>query len=184
MVGVDGAWGRQRGSRTLWNGVDFKELLRNREQFSFCNSTATLIQQVLQFTSVESLYCHLSILLGCSGKFSSSSSIIFRRSLFNVICGVMETQQEHPGSSPHGQKRHPDDELESEQRLAKRFNLLRIGKCLVGYRSCASIDFLQIRMASSTFPYLLPHQCDVVDPTRLVTRWNWTIRGIESTYLI
>ena len=30
-------------------------------------------------------------------------------------------------AAPHGQKRQPDDDLESEQRLAKRFNLLNIG---------------------------------------------------------
>lgn len=29
-------------------------------------------------------------------------------------------------SSPHGVKRHGDDSLDSEQRLAKRFNLLNI----------------------------------------------------------
>ena len=29
---------------------------------------------------------------------------------------------------PHGHKRRPDDGLESEQRLSKRFNLLNIGR--------------------------------------------------------
>jgi len=36
-------------------------------------------------------------------------------------------KQEAPGiSPPKGQKRQPDDDLESEQRLAKRFNLLNL----------------------------------------------------------
>ena len=30
-------------------------------------------------------------------------------------------------STPHGQKRHADDNLDNEQRLAKRFNSLNIG---------------------------------------------------------
>jgi len=36
----------------------------------------------------------------------------------------MEVEQSY--SLPHGQKRHPDDDLENEQRLAKRFNLLNL----------------------------------------------------------
>ena len=31
-------------------------------------------------------------------------------------------------SISHGQKRHADDNLESEQRLSKRFNLLNLGR--------------------------------------------------------
>lgn len=32
-----------------------------------------------------------------------------------------------PHATPHGQKRQPDDDLEHDQRLAKRFNLLNLG---------------------------------------------------------
>lgn len=32
-----------------------------------------------------------------------------------------------PHATPHGQKRQHDDELEHDQRLAKRFNLLNLG---------------------------------------------------------
>ena len=36
----------------------------------------------------------------------------------------MEIESVRP---PHGQKRPPDNDLEGEQRLTKRFNLLNIG---------------------------------------------------------
>ena len=39
----------------------------------------------------------------------------------------MEMETESTLPALHGQKRPPDDDLESEQRLAKRFNLLHIG---------------------------------------------------------
>ena len=41
-------------------------------------------------------------------------------------------------SSPHGVKRHGDDSLESEQRLAKRFNLLNIGTSLLSFNPLSS----------------------------------------------
>ena len=39
----------------------------------------------------------------------------------------MSATAELRNSAPHGTKREPEDELEGEQRLAKRFNLLNIG---------------------------------------------------------
>ena len=40
---------------------------------------------------------------------------------------MMSADEELRNSPPHGQKRRPDDDLEAEQRLTKRFNLLNIG---------------------------------------------------------
>ena len=40
----------------------------------------------------------------------------------------MATSKELRTSQPHGQKREPEDDLEGEQRLTKRFNLLNLGK--------------------------------------------------------
>ena len=42
----------------------------------------------------------------------------------------MSATEELRNSPPHGQKREAEDDLESEQRLAKRFNLLNLGKFL------------------------------------------------------
>lgn len=39
----------------------------------------------------------------------------------------MEIDGESTAFAPHGQKRQSDDDLENEQRLAKRFNLLSVG---------------------------------------------------------
>ena len=39
----------------------------------------------------------------------------------------MEMGTENASPAPQGQKRPPDNDLEGEQRLAKRFNLLNIG---------------------------------------------------------
>ena len=40
----------------------------------------------------------------------------------------MDLQQENVAVPPHGRKRQPEDELTSEQRLAKRFHLLNLGE--------------------------------------------------------
>jgi hypothetical protein len=42
----------------------------------------------------------------------------------------MEVEQSY--RAPHGQKRLPEDDLENEQRLSKRFNLLNLG--IIGSR--------------------------------------------------
>lgn len=39
----------------------------------------------------------------------------------------MENRVIERASVPHGQKRHSEDNLEDEQRFAKRFNLLNLG---------------------------------------------------------
>ena len=40
----------------------------------------------------------------------------------------MDDYAEGPSTLPHGRKRPANDSLESDQRLAKRFNLLNLGK--------------------------------------------------------
>lgn len=47
----------------------------------------------------------------------------------------MDGRRQEP-SLPHGQKRRPDDSLESEQRLSKRFNLLNLGWFSLGRYLC------------------------------------------------
>lgn len=42
----------------------------------------------------------------------------------------MDTQAMTEIPGPHGHKRHAEDSLDSEQRLAKRFNLLNLGTAL------------------------------------------------------
>ena len=65
-------------------------------------------------------------------------------------------------SSPRGVKRCGDDSLDSEQRLAKRFNLLNIGKPAHPQTALQILTLLQRMRANSTSPFppntLRPHQ--------------------------
>ena len=51
-------------------------------------------------------------------------------------------------STPHGVKRHADDDLRDEQRLAKRLNLLNLGmRCPLNYQRSPQIAKCYIRQS-------------------------------------
>ena len=95
----------------------------------------------------------------------------------------MDVEGELHNSPPHGQKRHPEDDLQSEQRLAKRFNLLNLGINPFVDRLTSTSNRAQDTMASFLSPFKPLWRAAPVRML-LATLCTWTIREIRFSYTI
>lgn len=90
-------------------------------------------------------------------------------------------------SIPHGQKRHADDSLESDQRLSKRFNLLNLGiLCVIflcQFSNCCSLQ-VQSKMAGFTSQSRAMRETPPKSGMLKMIQCNWMIAKTRSTFTI